>query len=112
MQDRLLLECIDYDNATCNISGKPYEMKSCCFPTVNPNAPYELTPDEIILMSKLHHSFTVNEKLHKHIRLLLSHGSLYTIINDNLLFHASVPLNDDGSLKEVELCKGHKYKRT
>ena len=110
MQDRLLLECIDYDNATCNISGKPYEMKSCCFPTVNPNAPYELTPDEIILMSKLHHSFTVNEKLHKHIRLLLSHGSLYTIINDNLLFHASVPLNDDGSLKEVELCKGHKYK--
>lgn len=56
MQDRLLLECIDYDNATCNISGKPYEMKSCCFPTVNPNAPYELTPDEIILMSKLHHS--------------------------------------------------------
>lgn len=110
MQDRLLLECIDYDNATCNISGKPYEMKSCCFPTVNPNVPYELTPDEIILMSKLHHSFTVNEKLHKHIRLLLSHGSLYTIINDNLLFHASVPLNDDGSLKEVELCKGHKYK--
>lgn len=110
MQDRLLLECIDYDNATCNISGKPYEMKSCCFPTVNPNAPYELTPDEIILMSKLHHSFTVNEKLHKHIRLLLSHGSLYTIINDNLLFHASVPLNEDGSLKEVELCKGHKYK--
>lgn len=110
MQDRLLLECIDYDSATCNISGKSYEMKSCCFPTVNPNAPYELTPDEIILMSKLHHSFTVNEKLHKHIRLLLSHGSLYTIINDNLLFHASVPLNDDGSLKEVELCKGHKYK--
>lgn len=110
MQDRLLLECIDYDNATCNISGKSYEMKSCCFPTVNPNAPYELTPDEIILMSKLHHSFTVNEKLHKHIRLLLSHGSLYTIINDNLLFHASVPLNEDGSLKEVELCKGHKYK--
>lgn len=110
MQDRLLLECIDYDNATCNISGKPYEMKSCCFPTVNPNAPYELTPDEIILMSKLHHSFTVNEKLHKHIRLLLNHGSLYTIINDNLLFHASVPLNEDGSLKEVELCKGHKYK--
>lgn len=110
MQDRLLLECIDYNNATCNISGMSYEMKSCCFPTVNPNAPYELTPDEIMLMSKLHHSFTVNEKLHKHIRLLLSHGSLYTIINDNLLFHASVPLNDDGSLKEVELCKGHKYK--
>lgn len=41
---------------------------------------------------------------------MLSHGSLYTIINDNLLFHASIPLNDDGSLKEVELSEGHKYK--
>lgn len=110
MQDRLLLECVNCTNATCNISGIEYEMKSCCFPTVNANNPYELTAEELVLMKKLRHSFTVNEKLHKHIRLLLSHGSLYTIINDNLLFHASVPLNDDGSLKEVELYNGKKYK--
>lgn len=110
MQDRLLLENVDFQNATCNISGKLYEMKSCYFPTVNPNSPYVLTSEEENLMKRLHHSFTVNEKLHKHIRMMLSHGSLYTIINDNLLFHASIPLNDDGSLKEVELCNGRKYK--
>lgn len=110
MQDRLLLENVDYQNATCNIAGKLYEMKSCYFPTVNPDSPYMLTSEEENLIKRLHHSFTVNEKLHKHIRMMLSHGSLYTIINDNLLFHASVPLNDDGSLKEVELRNGRKYK--
>ena len=109
MQDRILLNKIDYDRGVCVIDGKEYAMKSCCFPTVSPADPCKLTPEEQALIDKLTHSFTVNEKLHKHIRLMLTHGSLYTIINDNLLFHASVPLNPDGSLKDVELYKGLKF---
>ena len=109
MQDRILLNKIDYDRGVCVIDGKEYAMKSCCFPTVSPADPCKLMPEEQALIDKLTHSFTVNEKLHKHIRLMLTHGSLYTIINDNLLFHASVPLNPDGSLKEVELYKGLKF---
>lgn len=109
MEDRLLLNNIDFNRALCSVGDKEYEMKSCHFPTVNPADPYALTPEEAVLVDRLTHSFTVNEKLHKHIRLMLSHGSLYTIINDNLLFHASVPLNADGSLKDVELGEGQKY---
>ncbi len=109
MQDRLLLNNVDYARGVCTIDGKEYTMKSCCFPTVNPDGPYRLTPEEQVLIDRLRHSFTVNEKLHKHIRLMLSHGSLYTIINDNLLFHASVPLNEDGTLKDVELYYGKKF---
>ncbi|MCD8297442.1 MAG: fructose-1,6-bisphosphatase [Prevotella sp.] len=109
MNNRLLLDNIDYQKKTCNVDGQAYDMKTCCFPTIDPNDPCALTPEEIDLMKKLRHLFTVNEKLHKHIRLLLSHGALYTIINDNLLFHASVPLNADGSLKEVEVY-GERYK--
>ena len=107
MDDRRMLGCIDYDRGVCTIGGHEYEMKSCHFPTVSPAEPDALTADERALVDRLKHSFTVNENLHKHIRLMLSHGSLYTIINDNLLFHASVPLNSDGSLKQVELdgCK-------
>ena len=60
-------------------------------------------------MERLHHSFRVSEKLQKHIKMLLSHGCMYAICNQNLLFHASVPLNADGSLKEVELYKGKHY---
>lgn len=109
MQDRLLLGQIDHNKGVCIIGNKEYKMKSCHFPTVNPEAPYALTPEEQTLIDRLRHSFTVNEKLHKHIRLMLGHGSLYNIINDNLLFHASVPLNADGSLKEVELYNGMKF---
>mgnify|MGYP000128533087 CR=1 FL=1 len=109
MDDRLLLSKVDYSRGVCVIDGKEYAMKSCLFPTVSPDDPYRLTAEEQTLIDRLRHSFTVNEKLHKHIRVMLSHGSLYTIINDNLLFHASVPLNADGSLKEVELYGGMKF---
>ena len=110
MEDRLLLEHINFKNGTRNIDGKDYEMTDTFFPTINPDNPCELTPEEETLMKRLRHSFTVNEKLHKHMRLMLSHGSLYTIINDNLLFHASIPLNYDGSLKQVALFGGKSYK--
>jgi len=109
MQDRCLFSQIDYQRGICTIDGQEYEMKSCHFPTVDPKNPDMLTEDEALLMQKLHHSFRICEKLHKHIRTLLSHGCMYTISNSNLLFHASCPLNDDGSLKEVEIYPGRIY---
>jgi fructose-1,6-bisphosphatase-3 len=109
MEERCLLELVDYKRGVCVIDGKDYEMKSCHFPTIDPKHPNELTPDEQLLMEKLHHSFRVSEKLQKHIKMLLSHGCMYTICNQNLLFHASVPLNADGSLKEVEIYPGKSY---
>jgi fructose-1,6-bisphosphatase-3 len=109
MENRCLLEHIDYERGVCIINGQEYEMKSCHFPTIDPNNPNELTPEENQLMEKLHHSFRVSEKLQKHMKMLLSHGCMYTICNQNLLFHASCPLNDDGSLKEVTLYNDEKY---
>ena len=109
MQDRCLFNNIDYTQHTCTIDGKPYEMKSCNFPTIDPTNPNALTAEEELLMQKLHHSFRISEKLHKHIRTLLSHGCMYSISNSNLLFHASIPLCEDGSLKEVEIYPGKKY---
>ncbi len=109
MQDRCMLSNIDYTGGTCTVDGKVYPMICTHFPTVDPAAPNRLTPEEQTLMDKLHHSFTVSEKLHKHIRTLLSHGCMYAVYNSNLLYHASIPLNDDGTLKEVELSKGRRY---
>jgi fructose-1,6-bisphosphatase-3 len=108
MEDRCLFEHVDIQRGVCTIDGKDYEMKDCHFPTLSPDTGL-LTPEESALMQKLHHSFRISEKLHKHIRTLLSHGCMYTVTNSNLLFHASCPLNDDGSLKEVEICEGHRY---
>ncbi len=109
MDDRLLLNMIDYDKHTITIDGREYKLRDTFLPTVNPANPYELTPEESELVSKLQHSFMVSEKLQQHIGVLLSHGSMYGIYNGNLLYHASMPLNADGSLKELEI-DGKKYK--
>ena len=109
MKDRCLFDHVDYKRGICTIDGKEYEMKSCLFPTIDPEKPNAYTEEEELLMHKLHHSFRISEKLHKHIRTILSHGCMFAIHNSNLLFHASIPLNEDGTLKEVEIYPGKKY---
>lgn len=94
MQDRKMFNRIDYEKGTITLDGKTYPMTSCHFPTIDPKDPNRLTPEEEALIRKLHHSFAVSEKLHRHIRILLNHGCMYFICNNNLLFHASIPLNE------------------
>ena len=108
MKDRLLFHNIDYAKGTITLDGKEYPLKSNSFPTIDPNHPDRLTQEEKQLMDKLNHSFQVSEKLHKHINMILRHGCMYAIFNNNLLFHASIPLNADGTLKEVEIAPGIK----
>ena len=110
MNDRALFNNIDYKKGEITIDGVAYPLKSNMFPTIDPKHPNKLTEEEELLMSKLVHSFLISEKLQKHIRLLLQHGSMYAVYNNNLLFHASLLLNDDGSLKEVEVLPGQYYK--
>lgn len=102
------LENIDFKKGVYVLDGKEYDMKDTNFPTVTPSSPYNLTPAEMEVVSKLHHSFRISEKLQRHVRCLLSHGGMYTICNGNLLFHASIPLNKDGSLKNVKI-NGEEY---
>lgn len=107
MKGRAMLERVNYEKGTIDIDGKEYKLSSCSFPTVDPKNPNKLTEEEEILVEKLHHSFEVSEKLHKHIKLMLSHGCMYSIWNNNLLFHASIPLCEDGTMKNVEIYPGH-----
>ena len=97
------LENIDLQGGTYRFEGKDYPLLDTFLPTLDVNDPYRLSPEEEELVERLHHSFVISEKLQKHIRCLLSHGSMFTVCNSNLLFHASVPLNADGSLREVEI---------
>ena len=106
MTDRSVLRHIDYTRGVVTLDGKEHQLTSNEFPTIDPNNPLELTPEEKMLAKRLRHSFKVSEKLQRHVRLLLQHGCMYAIYNNNLLFHASVPLNDDATLKEVEVFPG------
>ncbi|MBP9019244.1 MAG: fructose-1,6-bisphosphatase [Rikenellaceae bacterium] len=103
MEDRRLLHLIDYDKGTIMLKGKEYQLKDKNFPTIDPKNPYKLTEDEKELVDKLMHSFTHSEKLRKHIRFIYSKGSLYLVRNSNLLYHGSVPMNADGTFKNVRI---------
>lgn len=103
MEDRNLLHLIDFEKGTVNIDGKDYELLDSHFPTIDPKDPYKLTEEEADLLAKLTHSFKTSDNLRRHISTFLTHGDLYGVYNSNLLFHASIPLNEDGSLKEVNL---------
>ncbi len=103
LEDRKLLHHIDYDRGTVELDGKEYELVDKVFPTVDPADPYRLTPEEEAVMVHLEQAFVDCEKLQRHIHFLLDTGSMYKIYNGNLLFHACVPLNPDGSLMEVNV---------
>ena len=98
MEDRLLLDKIDYENKCITIHGKTYPMLDTDFPTVDPKDPYTLTPEAETLIATLTRSFRHSEKLQRHIRFLYSKGSLYKVYNNNLLLHGCVPMGDDGEL--------------
>ncbi|MCM1449891.1 MAG: fructose-1,6-bisphosphatase [Clostridiales bacterium] len=108
MSDRRLLDKMNLDKGTITIDGKEYELGDRNFPTIDPHDPYRLSPEEANVVERLRHSFTVSEKLKQHVKCLFSHGCMYSIVNSNLLFHASVPLNADGTLKDVDLM-GEKF---
>lgn len=104
MADRDIISTVNTEHNTCTVDGKEHIMQNATFPTG-----ITMTGDEELLMSRLHHSFRVSEKLQNHIRAMLSHGCMYAIYNGNLLFHASIPLNADGTMKRVEMTPGQFY---
>ncbi len=109
MKDRLLLEKIDYDKKTIELYGKTYKLTNTCFSTINPLKPYKLTPEEQGVMAHLKASFKTSEKLQRHIRFLYLKGSIYTVYNNNLLFHGCVPLDKKGDFLKFKVpdCNVH-----
>ncbi len=103
MENRLLLHRIDYKNGTIEVEGKVYQLNDTNFPTINPDAPYELTEEEQNVIERLTVSFINSEKLQKHIRFLFKRGSIYLRYNSNLLFHGCIPMNGDQTFQEMRL---------
>lgn len=101
MEDRLLLEAVDYERGTVTLEGKTYALTDKAFPTVDPKNPLKLTKEEEELMHTLVVSFRHSELLHRHINFLYTHGSLYKCYNSNLLYHGCIPMKEDGSFEEM-----------
>ncbi len=108
MEERMLLDRIDYQRGTIRIGEKEYTMRDMDFPTIDPEAPFVLTLEEEEVMKGLQQAFMNCEKLQRHVRFLYSKGGLYKIYNGNLLYHGCMPMEEDGSFASVEVC-GKKY---
>ena len=103
MEERLVLEKIDYDNNEITIYNKTYPLKDTCFQTVNPNNPAELLAEEKEVMDKLLLSFQQSEKLRRHMSFLMRKGKLYLPYNGNLLIHGCIPVNENGEMESFEI---------
>ena len=100
MEDRILLDKINYAKATVNIGGKEYPLRDADFPTVDEKDPFKFSQSELEVMEYLKTAFRKSEKLKRHVDFLFEKGDLYKIHNSNLLLHGCVPLNKDGTLMD------------
>lgn len=103
MEDRRLLDKIDYEEGTIDCYGKRYKLLDCHFPTIDPKNPYRLTEEERCLMERLQAAFEQCEKLQRHMMLLLNKGSIYKVYNNNLLYHGCMPLDENGNFRKVNI---------
>lgn len=113
MDSRLQLQNVDYNSSFYRLNGKRYELSSAYFPTVDPLHPYELTEEEQQIINDLKSFFIDSQRLRQHVDFIYKKGGVYTCCNQNLLFHGCVPLNPDGSFKELvfedKVYKGKSY---
>lgn len=108
MENRRLLDKIDYAAGTISIAGKDYLLTDTHFPTINPKSPYTLSPEESEVIHRLVSGFVNSEKLQEHVAFLYSKGSMYLRYNGNLIYHGCIPLDDDGSFEKL-LIAGKTY---
>lgn len=103
MEERNMFVKADFSNAEIEIGGKKYPLLDANFPTVSPDDPSALSSAENELMAILENSFLHSEKLQRHVRFLLSKGSMYNVCNGNLMFHGCIPMDENGGLQSLEI---------
>ena len=100
MENRLLLDKIDYEAGTIQLRDGVFPLRDTNFPTIDPADPYKLTEEEEALLDALEASFHQSEKLQAHIKFLYSHGALYKVVNGNLMYHGCIPMDEEGNFEK------------
>lgn len=108
MEERLVLESIDYDKNEATLYGKTYPLEHTCFQTIDPENPNQLIDEEIEVMDKLLLSVQQSEKLKRHMTFLMQKGTLYLPYNGNLLIHGCIPVDEHGEMESMTI-DGVKY---
>lgn len=109
MEERLVLEKVDYDNNQLTVYDNTYTLENTCFQTVDREDPTKLLPEEEEVINKLLLSIQQSEKLKRHMNFLMKKGSLYLKYNGNLLIHGCIPVDENGEMESMEI-EGETFK--
>ena len=96
LDHRRLLHRIDHAKGKIEIEGQVFDLRDSLFPTIDPENPYRLTPEEAACLAHLKHSFLNSQKLQEQMRFMVGHGSMYLNRDECLIFHGCVPVDADG----------------
>ncbi len=97
------------DGFYCILNNKKYRLLDQDLPTINPESPAQITPEEKGLLSNLVEQFKNNNKLQNQMKHIAQVGSLYRIHNRILSFHAIIPVDNSGKLTPVNIL-GRNYR--
>ncbi|MFL2118322.1 fructose-1,6-bisphosphatase [Marinilactibacillus psychrotolerans] len=97
MDDRLLLDKINFDDETITIDNKQFQLNGFPVQQFQKDDPYKLCPEEEHIVNTLLESFQQSEKLVRYIDFLLKKGSMYLVYNGQLLYHGCIPLTEQGA---------------
>lgn len=100
---RRLLHQIDPRSGMITIDGKTWPLKDRHFPTINPERPYALSPEEATCVSRLRQSFLTSPRLWDHMKFMVEHGGMYLVRDDHLIFHGCVPVEENGDFQSMPI---------
>lgn len=110
MDDRKLLEKIDYEASTVDLEGQLYELKGTCFQTIQPDDPKKFLEEEQKVIDSLMYSFQHSLRMQKHMTFLIEKGGMYLTNNQHVLFHGCIPVDEKGQLLVFELDESYRGK--
>jgi fructose-1,6-bisphosphatase III len=101
MDHRRLLHRMDLKAGTIEIDGRTYPLLDTRFPTINPERPYDLTPQEQACVDRIRQSFLQSEKLWRHMQWMVGLGRMALTREEVLIFHACVPCDKAGEFQPM-----------
>ena len=96
MDSRRLLKAIDYDAGTVLVDGVTYELQDRVLPTVNPEDPEALSPEEQRCINALKASFMASPVLWDQMQFIRKRGAMLLRRDNALIFHGCIPVDADG----------------
>lgn len=101
LEKRCLLHRIT--DGAVDVDGTRHPLLDAHLPTVRPEDPYALSPEEQDCMARLRAAFLASPTLWEQMQWLARHGSMYVVRDDHAIFHGCLPVDASGDFWSVEV---------